>query len=111
MIYLKVQENEYPAYISGRLIDRDWDGRASKSITLAMTHAQAAQLFTDGLVWSVVEKQPDEDGAEQTVRETDQSSYCVAGPITDFRDGTLAVKMGGYTQLETALRELREELT
>ena len=22
MIYLKVQENEYPAYISGRLIDR-----------------------------------------------------------------------------------------
>ena len=52
MIYLKVQENEYPAYISGRLIDRDWDGRASKSITLTMTHAQAAQLFTDGLGWS-----------------------------------------------------------
>ena len=26
MIYLKVQENEYPAYISGRLIDRDWEG-------------------------------------------------------------------------------------
>ena len=36
MIYLKVQENEYPAYISGRLIDRDWDGRASKSITLTV---------------------------------------------------------------------------
>jgi hypothetical protein len=34
MIYLKVQENEYPAYISGRLIDRDWDGRASKSILI-----------------------------------------------------------------------------
>ena len=46
MIYLKVQENEYPAYISGRLIDRDWDGRASKSITLTMTHAQAAQLLS-----------------------------------------------------------------
>ena len=49
MIYLKVQENEYPAYISGRLIDRDWDGRASKSITLTMTHAQAAELFTEAL--------------------------------------------------------------
>ena len=56
MIYLKVQENEYPAYISGRLIDRDWDGRASKSITLTMTHAQAAQLFTDGLGWSIVQR-------------------------------------------------------
>ena len=32
MIYLKVQENEYPAYISGRLIDRDWDGRASDKL-------------------------------------------------------------------------------
>jgi hypothetical protein len=52
MIYLKVQENEYPAYISGRLIDRDWDGRASKSITLTMAHAQAAPRrwakWTDG---------------------------------------------------------------
>ena len=57
MIYLKVQENEYPAYISGRLIDRDWDGRASKSITLTMTHAQAAQLFTDGLGWSIVQRE------------------------------------------------------
>ncbi len=111
MLYLKTGGREYPAVIAGKQIDRDWDGRASKTITLQMTYAEAAQLFTDGLVWSVVEKQPDEDGAEQTVRETDQSSYCVAGPITDFRDGTIAVKMGGYTQLETALRELREELT
>ena len=46
MIYLKVQGNEYPAYISGRLIDRDWDGRASKSITLTMTHAQARSRIT-----------------------------------------------------------------
>ena len=46
MIYLKVQENEYPAYISGRLIDRDWDGRASKSITLTMAHAQARSRIT-----------------------------------------------------------------
>lgn len=97
MIYLKVQENEYPAYISGRLIDRDWDGRASKSITLTMTHAQAAQLFTDG-------------GGTETVQEWDNSDYCVAGPITDHRDGTLTVKMGKYTQLEEALRQIGEAL-
>ena len=104
MLYLKTGGREYPAAIVGKQIDRDWDGRASKTITLQMTYAEAAQLFTDGLVWSVVEKQPDEDGAEQTVRETDQSSYCVAGPITDFRDGTLAVKMGMQTEEERAER-------
>lgn len=104
MLYLKTGGREYPAAIVGKQIDRDWDGRASKAITLQMTYAEAAQLFTDGLVWSVVEKQADEDGAEQTVRETDQSSYCVAGPITDFRDGTLAVKMGMQTEEERAER-------
>ena len=107
MIYLKVQENEYPAYISGRLIDRDWDGRASKSITLTMTHAQAAQLFTDGLGWSIVQRETVPDGTDgggtETVQEWDNADYCVAGPITDHRDGTLTVKMGKYTQLEEAL--------
>ena len=47
------------------------------------------------------------DGAAQ---EQDCSDYCVAGPITDNRDGTLSIKMGSYTQLEQALRELEEAL-
>ena len=105
MIYLKVQENEYPAYISGRLIDRDWDGRASKSITLTMTH---------GLGWSIVQRETVPDGTDgggtETVQEWDNSDYCVAGPITDHRDGTLTVKMGKYTQLEEALRQIGEAL-
>ena len=113
MIYLKVQENEYPAYISGRLIDRDWDGRASKSITLTMTHAQAAQLFTDGLGWSIVQRDTvpvyDTDGnptgeTEEQVQEWDNSDYCVAGGITDNRDGTITAKMGKKTEVEL-LRE------
>lgn len=114
MIYLKVQENEYPAYISGRLIDRDWDGRVSKSITLTMTHAQATQLFTDGLGWSIVQRETVPDGTDgggtETVQEWDNADYCVAGPITDHRDGTLTVKMGKYTQLEEALRQIGEAL-
>ena len=108
MIYLKVQENEYPAYISGRLIDRDWDGRASRTVTLTMAYAQAAQLFVDGLNWAIVRRGDDAHG---TAQEQDCSDYCVAGPITDNRDGTLTVKMGQYTQLETALQELEEALT
>ena len=113
MIYLKVQENEYPAYISGRLIDRDWDGRASKSITLTMTHAQAAQLFVDGLSWSIVQRDTvpvyGTDGnptgeTEEQVQKWDNSDYCVAGGITDNRDGTITAKMGKKTEVEL-LRE------
>lgn len=119
MTYLKANQTEYPAGISGRLIDRDWDGRASKSITLTMTHAAAVQLFTDGLVWSIVQRDTvpvyDADGnptgeTEEQVQEWDNSDYCVAGPITDNRDGTLVVKMGKYTQLEEALRQIGEAL-
>lgn len=49
-------------------------------------------------------------GGTETVQEWDNSDYCVAGPITDHRDGTLTVKMGKYTQLEEALRQIGEAL-
>ena len=104
---LKANGMEYPAQICGKQIDRDWDGRASKTITLAMPYAQATQLFVDGLRWSVVRC---EDGTDGAVQEQDCSAYCVAGQITDNRDGTLTIKMGSYTQLERALRELEEAL-
>ena len=51
-----------------------------------------------------------EAGADDAAQEQDCSGYCVAGPITDNRDGTLSIKMGSYTQLEQALRELEEAL-
>ena len=50
------------------------------------------------------------DGGTETVQEWDNAGYCVAGPITDHRDGTLTVKMGKYTQLEEALRQIGEAL-
>lgn len=50
------------------------------------------------------------DGGTETVQEWDNADYCVAGPITDHRDGTLTVKMGKYTQLEEALRQIGEAL-
>ena len=50
------------------------------------------------------------DGGTETVQEWDNAGYCVAGPITDHRDGTLTVKTGKYTQLEEALRQIGEAL-
>ena len=107
MEYLKVNGTEYPAHFCGKQIDREWDGRASKTVTLAMPYAQAVQLFVDGLRWGIVRR---EAGADDAAQEQDCSGYCVAGPITDNRDGTLSIKMGSYTQLEQALRELEEAL-
>ena len=107
MIYFKANNTEYPASIAGKVTDRDWGNRESKAITLTMTHAAAVQLFVDGLRWGIVRREADADDA---AHEQDCSCYCVAGPITDNRDGTLSIKMGSYTQLEQALRELEEAL-
>ena len=113
MIYFKANGTEYPASIAGKIMDRDWGNRESKVVTLTATYAQAAQLFVDGLVWSIVQRdtvpvygedgQPTGEMTEQ-VQEWDNSDFCVAGPITDNRDGTCTCKMGKKTEAEL-LRE------
>ena len=111
MIYFKANNTEYPASIAGKVTDRDWGGRESKAVTLTMTHAAAAQLFVDGLVWSIVQRDTvpvyGEDGkptgeTEEQVQEWDNADYAVAGAITDNRDGTITAKMGKKTELELA---------
>lgn len=104
MNYIKVNDTLYPATIRGRLPDVDWGRRNSKSITLEMDYATATELFVDGLVWSIITTEI-VDGVEQA-HEYDNSDYCVAGPITDNRDGTLTVKMGMYTDVELLLMEV-----
>lgn len=113
MIYFKANNTEYPASIAGKVTDRDWGGRESKAVTLEMTHAAAVQLFVDGLIWSIVQRDTvpvyDTDGnptgaTEEQVQEWDNSDFCVAGPITDNRDGTITAKMGKKTEVEL-LRE------
>ena len=113
MIYFKANNTEYPASIAGKVNDRDWGGRESKAVTLEMTHAAAAQLFVDGLSWSIVQRDTvpvyDTDGnptgeTEEQVQEWDNSDFCVAGSITDNRDGTCTCKMGKKTDVEI-LRE------
>ena len=110
MTYIKINSTLYPATVSGKVADKDWDNRASKSIKLEMPYAEAVALFVDGLAWSIVQREEvptfDENG-EQTGTETketefDNSEYSLAGDITDHRDGTITVKMGALTELEEA---------
>ena len=109
MIYFKANNTEYPASIAGKVTDRDWGGSESKAITLEATYAQAAQIFVDGLVWSIIQRDTvpvyGTDGnptgeTEEQVQEWDNADYCVAGPITDNRDGTITAKMGKKTEVE-----------
>jgi hypothetical protein len=106
MIYFKTNNTEYSASIAGKMTDRDWDNRESKAITLEMIYAEAAQLFVDGLSWAIVQRDTvpvyDESGnptgeTTEQVQEWDNSDFCVAGPITDNRDGTCTCKMGKKT--------------
>ena len=109
MIYVKINGTEYPATINGKLVDRDWDNRDSKAITLEMNYTTAMSLFVDNLAWSIVQRdtypeydknnQPTGKTVEQ-VQEFANSDYCIAGPITDNRNGTITAKMGRKTELE-----------
>ena len=117
MIYFKANNTEYPASISGKIPDSDWNNRKSKAITLEIEYTTASQLFVDGLSWSIVQRDTvpvyDKDGnptgeTEEQVQEWDNSDYNVAGSITDNRNGTCTCKMGKKTQLETE-QELRKD--
>ncbi len=114
MIYLKVQENEYPAYISGRPIDRDWDGRASKSITLTMTHAQARSCLRTAFGRSSSGRRcrtARTAAGPRPCRNGTMPTTASRGPITDHCDGTPDGQDDGkYTQLEEALRQIGEAL-
>ena len=107
--YLKIKDTLYPAVFRGRMQDQEWNGRNSIAATMEMTYAEAAARFVDGLEWSLVQ-QMDTDSGQQEMLVTDYSDYCVAGPITDNRNGTVTVKLGKITA-EEALAELMEVLT
>ena len=121
MIFVKINSTLYPATVSGRVADKEWDNRASKAITLEMDYATAIGLFVDGLAWSIVQRnevptyqvdengEPIQTGTEVQETEWDNSEYSVPGDITDHRNGTITAKMGKITDAE-ALAELMEVL-
>ena len=110
-IYIKVNNTEYPATITGILKDREWNEREVKSIRLTMTAASVAALLPDNTPWSIVQRDTvdvlDEQGkptgeTKEVVNEYDNSEYSLAGDITDHRDGTVSIKMGKPTETESA---------
>ena len=111
MIYIKVNNTEYPAAVNGVNNDRAWDGRDVKTVTLTMTATEAAALLPSGTPWSIVMRETvdklDNDGnptgeTEEVVNEWDNSDYSLSGAITDHRDGTVSIKMGKPTETENA---------
>ena len=108
-IYVKVNGTEYPATVNGNPVDRSWDDRGTKTITLTMTHDEAVALLPDNTPWSIVQRDMvdvlDAEGeptgeTEEQVNEWDNSEYSLAGDITDHRDGTVSIKMGKPTESE-----------
>ena len=111
-IYIKVNNTEYPATVNGGNNDRTWDGRDTKTVTLTMSHDEAAALLPDNTPWSIVQRDMvdvlDEQGqptgeTKEVVNEYDNSEYSLSGAITDHRDGTVTVKMGKPTEAENAV--------
>lgn len=111
-IYIKVNNTEYLATITGILKDREWGEREVKSIRLTMTATDAAALLPDNTPWSIVQRDTvpkyDSDGqptgeTEEIVNELDNSMYSLSGAITDHRDGTVSIKMGKPTETENAV--------
>ena len=109
--FIKVNGQEYPAKVIYLYKDRNWDMRETQTAHLTMPYAQAAALLTTGTPWFNVFHETkdvlDNDGnatgkTEEVVTEEDMSAYSLAGQITDYRDGTVSVKMGKPTEAETS---------
>lgn len=119
-IYVKVNDTQYEATITGRLNDKDWDGRASKAITLEMSYTDAVNIFVKDVNWSILQdfeetvEEVDEKTGETTLNtvtrtETyDNSDYNIAGSITDNRNGTITIKMGKQTTAEVLSQTIAE---
>lgn len=109
--YVKINNIKYPAVITGRLNDHDWNNRASKEITLEMAYMDAINTFVNDVQWNIVQdveryiEKHDDNGEVifETVMEQeiyDNSEYNIAGDIIDHRNGTITVKMGKPTAEE-----------
>lgn len=115
--FIKVNGQEYPAKVIYLYKDRNWDMRESVAAHLTMPYAQAAALLPSGTPWSIVQRETvdvlDNDGnatgqTEEVVTEEDMSAYSLTGQIVDYRDGTVSIKMGKLTEVETLRAQLAE---
>lgn len=97
--YVTVNNQKIEATVYGHSRDMEWGDRDSKAIHVSMTYDQAKSLFVDDAPWGITQEfdpvqQPQGDPITPDPVTYDNSEFCMAGPITDNRDGTVTVKMG-----------------
>ena len=79
--YVEINGAKYPAVITGRLNDRDWDGRETKAIQMEMTYADVIALFVNDCAWSIVQEhmvhrnEVDENGNVNFVEKIEEVGY------------------------------------
>ena len=105
--YLKANNTETPCEAAEHYRDSAW-GRPTCTVTIKASAAEIAALLPNNAPWSLIEREDalDESGAPtgQTVdHERDMSEYSLSGDITDHRDGTVSIKMGKPTEVESAV--------
>lgn len=104
---LKANNTETPCEAAEHYRDSAW-GRPTCTVTIKASAAEIAALLPNNAPWSLIEREDvlDESGAPtgQTVdHERDMSEYSLSGDITDHRDGTVSIKMGKPTEVESAV--------
>lgn len=54
MYFLKISDKTYPAEFAGRVVDKDWDNRETKTITLNdMTLQEVEAILYDDVEWHI----------------------------------------------------------
>lgn len=110
---IRINDIDYPTIeITGKMQDSEWDNRQTKTIRFEhMTYNDVVNLLPDNVQWYIVSKWDEEIWNEQSVEPIqiiphedifDNSDFCLTGPITDYRDGSISIKMGKLTDLEEA---------
>ena len=128
MLYLKINNSFYPATFTGKVVDKDWDNRSSKTITfLESSLVEVNSILQDDVEWAIYDHQvirqqvvdpetdqplyqEDSETHEQVPvmedvdvsQEYDNSEYSIKGDVIIHPDGTISVKMGKPTDLELA---------
>lgn len=103
---IKINDTLYPATIIGGRAIKSWGTRETKTIIAEMDVTTATSLFVDDVIWGEevpMPAVPDPETGEMVERPPvyyDYSDYCMAGSITDNRDGTVTVVMGKLTDSE-----------
>lgn len=122
MYFLKIDDEIFSATFSGKIADKDWDNRESKTITFSNLPQNVVEsILYDGVEWHIyrplINRVPTYDEDENIIvdengepvmteidvsEDYDNSAFSIRGPITVYPDGRVSVKMGKPTDLEQA---------